>query len=208
MQVRAFRNAGEFLILATKHPEHLPTLDAARDFHLRPAVERFGVTMALFIVGPTENVEKTWDSSQFKPVRDNQPFLAGNIQHIFSLQQVGSTFIKPAMRPLLQVIGGLFILLLLLLQDSLSPLANLALITPVAFVTGSFFPALFEAAAENPLGVFAADSIGAAIGSMASFFIPVVFGFDWFFIFATVTFWVTALATFLFFRNLKSAAGG
>jgi len=119
---------------------------------------------------------------------------------------MGSTFIKPAMRPLFQVIGGLFILLLLLVQDSLSPLANLALIAPVAFVTGSFFPALFEAAAENPLGVFAADSIGAAIGSMASFFIPIVFGFDWFFVFATVIFWATAFATFLFFRNLKSAA--
>jgi hypothetical protein len=41
---------------------------------------------------------------------------------------------------------------------------------------------------------------------MASFFIPIVFGFDWFFVFATVIFWATAFATFLFFRNLKSAA--
>jgi hypothetical protein len=41
---------------------------------------------------------------------------------------------------------------------------------------------------------------------MASFFIPIVFGFDWFFVFATAIFWATAFATFLFFRNLKSAA--
>jgi hypothetical protein len=292
LRVRAFRNAGEFLILAARQAEYLPTLEQAREFYLRPAVARFGEAIAPLAVGTTVNVEKTWDSSQFKPIRDNQPFLAGNVQHIFSLRQVGklfmlvlglllgfsallylllrkrgnpdipdrsfsqllvislivganflimehylilllfsklyvyrdalvlgaisfllitgmgSTFIKPAMRPLLQVTGGLFILLLLLFQDSLSPLANLALIAPVAFVTGSFFPALFEAAAENPLGVFAADSIGAAIGSMASFFIPIVFGFDWFFVFATVIFWATAFATFLFFRNLKSATAG
>jgi hypothetical protein len=36
---------------------------------------------------------------------------------------------------------------------------------------------------------------------MASFFIPIVFGFSWFFAFATVMFWATAIATFLFFRN-------
>ena len=71
----------------------------------------------------------------------------------------------------------------------------------MAFVTGSFFPALFEAAAENPLGVFAADSIGAAIGSLVSFFIPIVFGFDWFFAFATAIFWATAIATYVFFCN-------
>ena len=290
MQVSAYRNAGEFLILAAKRTEYLPTLKAAREFYLRPAIERFGEDKAPLLVGPTVKVEKTWQPSEFKPIRDNQPFLAGNVQHIFSVQQVGklfalvlgllcgftallylllrnrgnpsipgrsfsqlilislfvganfliiehylilvlfsklyvyrdalvlgaisfllitgmgSTFIKPAMRPLFQVIGGLFILLLLLTQDSLTPLGNLALIAPVAFVTGSFFPALFEAAAENPLGVFAADSIGAAIGSMVSFFIPIVFGFDWFFVFATVIFWATAFATFLFFRNLKSAA--
>jgi hypothetical protein len=290
MQVSAYRNAGEFLILAAKRTEYLPTLNAASEFYLRPAKERFGEDMAPLLVGPIVKVNKTWQPSEFKPISDNQPFLAGNVQHIFSIQQVGklfalvlgllcafsallylllrnrgnpsipgrsfsqlifislfvganflviehylilvlfsklyvyrdalvlgaisfllitgmgSTFIKPAMRPLFQLTGGLFILLLLLTQDSLTPLGNLALIAPVAFVTGSFFPALFEAAAENPLGVFAADSIGAAIGSMVSFFIPIVFGFEWFFVFATVLFWATAFATFLFFRNLKSAA--
>ena len=288
LQVRAYRNGGEFLILAATRAEYLPTLDQARDFYLRPALAQYGEKFAPFFVDPTVMVEKTWDSSQFKPIRDNQPFLAGNVQHIFSRQQVGilfvlvlgllagfagvlflllrhrgdpaipgrsfpqlvlislfvganflviehylilalfqklyvyrdalvlgaisfllitgmgSTFIKPSMRPLFQLTGGLFMLLLLFLQDSLSPLVNLALIAPVAFVTGSFFPALFEAAAGNPLGVFAADSIGAAIGSMASFFIPIVFGFDWFFVFASVIFWATSLVTFLFFRNLKA----
>jgi hypothetical protein len=120
------------------------------------------------------------------------------------LSGLGSTFITPRLRPLLQVTGGFFILLLLLYHDSLSPWGSIALLAPVAFVTGSFFPALFEAAAENPLAVFAADSIGAAIGSLASFFIPIVFGFEWFFVTATILFWATAFATYLFFRRLPA----
>ena len=287
LHVRAYRTASEFLILATKRYEDLPTLQQVQEFYYRPAAAEIGRTLAsLFVHTPVE-VTKTWDNASFKPIRDDQPFLAGNIQHIFSLQQVttlfvlvsglmlalggllmwllrkrgnpgipnrsfsqvllislfvganflviehylilalfqklyvyrdalvlgaigflvitglGSTFIKPRMRPPLQVVGGIFILLLLIFHDSLSPWANLALLAPVAFVTGSFFPALFEAAAENPLAVFAADSIGAAIGSLASFFIPIVFGFSWFFVFATFMFWATALVTYLFFRNLN-----
>jgi spermidine synthase len=286
LQVRSYRNGAEFLILAAKRIDDLPELEEVQEFYLRPAAAKFGKNFASFFVDTPVSVEKTWDEATFKPIRDNQPFLAGNVQHIFSLQQVGtlfalvvslllvfsalllvllrkkgnpgipgrsfpqlvlislfvganflvmehylilvlfkklyvyrdalvlgaisfliisglgSTFITPRLRPSLQFIGGLFMLLLLLFHDSLSPWANLALLAPVAFVTGSFFPALFEAAAENPLGVFAADSIGAAIGSMASFFIPIVFGLDRFFLFASVMFWLTALATLLFFRNL------
>jgi hypothetical protein len=290
LAVRAFHNGSEFLILAAKKQAYLPTLEQVEAFYLKPAVERFGDGFARFFVNPTVAFQKTWDDSMFKPITDNQPFLAGNVQHIFSLRQLGllfvlvlglmivfagflylllrkrgnpeipgrsfsqliivslfvganflimehylilmlfrklyvyrdalvlgaisfliitglgSSLIKPALRPRLQIAGGLFILVLLLVQDNLSPLANLALIAPVAFVTGSFFPALFEAAARNPLGVFAADSVGAAFGSMASFFIPIVFGFDWFFLFATVIFWGTALIVFQFFRNLEITA--
>ena len=289
LQVRAYRNAGEFLILAARQADVLPTLEDVQQFYLRPASEQVGEVFASLLVDKPGSVAKTWDIASFRPIRDDQPFLAGNVQHIFSLQQVGtlfaltsvlllafaalllwlvrkrgnpgipgrsfpqlllislfvganflviehylilalfkklyvyrdalvlgaicfliisglgSTFITPRLRPLLQFIGGAFILLLLLYHESLSPWANIALLAPVAFVTGSFFPALFEAAAENPLGVFAADSIGAAAGSMASFFIPIVFGFNWFFVFATVMFWATALATFLFFRNVDTA---
>ena len=288
LRVRSYRNGGEFLILAANRTDDLPGLQEVQEFYLQPAAARFGEAFASFFVDTPVAVEKSWDHSTFRPIRDNQPFLAGNVQHIFSLQQVGtlftlvaslllafagllvvllrkkgnpgipgrsfpqlvlislfvganflviehylilalfkklyvyrdalvlgaisfliisglgSTFITPRLRPLFQFIGGLFILLLLLFHDSLSPWANLALLAPVAFVTGSFFPALFEAAAENPLAVFAADSIGAAIGSMASFFIPIVFGFNWFFVFATLMFWATAFVTFLFFRNLDT----
>ena len=285
LAVRVFRNRGEFLILAARRADSLPTLEDVQAFYLRPAVARVGAALApLFVDMPVEP-GKDWERSNFRPIRDDQPFLAGNVHNIFSMHQVGelfvlvaalmacfallllllvrkqgdpgipgksfsqvvlvslfvganflviehylilalfsklyvyrdalvlgaigfliitglgSTFITPRLRPLFQVAGCLFILLLLLFHEQLSPWQNLALLAPVAFVTGSFFPALFEAAAGNPLGVFAADSIGAAIGSMASFFIPIVFGFSWFFAFATFMFWATALATFLFFRK-------
>ncbi len=289
LHVRAYRTASEFLILASRNAEALPTLRQVQEFYFRPAAVQFGPALAPLLVHTPVEVRKTWDKATFKPIRDDQPFLAGNIQHIFSLQQVGtlfalvsalmialgglliwllrkrgdpripgrsfpqvvlislfvganflviehylilalfqklyvyrdalvlgaisflvitglgSTFITARMRPLLQVLGGVFILLLLVFHESLSPWANLALLAPVAFVTGSFFPALFEAASDNPLAVFAADSIGAAIGSLASFFIPIVFGFSWFFVFATFMFWATAMVTFLFFRNLSIA---
>ncbi len=289
LHVGAYRTGDEFLILAAKRADRLPTLQQVQEFYLGPAIAYFGETLAPFYVDTPVAVQKTWDMASFRPIRDDQPFLAGNVQHIFSLQQVGmlfilvsglmatlgglllwllrkkgnpqipsrsfsqvvlislfvganflviehylilalfqklyvyrdalvlgaisfliitglgSTFITPQLRPAFQLIGGLFILLLLFFHDSLSPWANLALLAPVAFVTGSFFPALFETAADNPLAVFAADSIGAAIGSLASFFIPIVFGFDWFFMFASMMFWTTAIITFLFFRGLNTA---
>ncbi|MGD8615375.1 MAG: hypothetical protein PVI91_06885 [Gammaproteobacteria bacterium] len=296
LHVRAYRTHGEFLILAAKRSDYLPTLREVQDFYLEPAAARFGRDLAPYFADTPVEFEKTWDGASFRPIRDDQPFLAGNVQHIFSLQQVGALFalvcgllvvlggllllvlrnkgdpripgrsfsqvvlislfiganflviehylilalfnklyvyrdalvlgaisflvisglgsslITPRVRPPLQFAGGVCILLLLLFHDGLSPWASVALLAPVAFVTGSFFPTLFEAAAENPLAVFAADSIGAAIGSMASFFIPIVFGFSWFFVFATAMFWTTALATFVFFRNLNRlparASGG
>jgi hypothetical protein len=285
LQVRVYRNRGEFLIMAARRADSLPALGEVQEFYLEPAVKSLGATLAPFFVDMPVELGKTWERSSFRPISDDQPFLAGNVQHIFSMQQVGKLFllvaglmtgfallllllvrkkgssgvpgksflqvvlvslfvganflviehylilalfkklyvyrdalvlgaisfliisglgsslITPRLRPVFQFAGGLFILLLLIFHENLSPWESLALLAPVAFVTGSFFPALFEAAAENPLGVFAADSIGAAIGSMASFFIPIVFGFSWFFAFATVMFWATAIATFLFFRN-------
>ncbi|TNF91331.1 MAG: hypothetical protein EP297_16120, partial [Gammaproteobacteria bacterium] len=288
LHMRAFRTQGEFLILAAKHSNYLPTLEDVKEFYQQPT-GMMGFMPYYFFDTPRE-VEKTWDSSSFTPISDEQPFLAGNVQHIFSLEKVGqlfalvggllcilaivllillrkrgnpkiqgkpfsqvvlvsllvganflviehylilalfkklyvyrdalvlgaigflvisglgSTLITQRLRPVFQFTGGVFILLILLYHESLSPWEHIALLAPVAFVTGSFFPALFEAAAKNPLGVFAADSIGAAIGSMVSFFIPIVFGFTWFFSIATVIFWITAFATYLFFRNLNMSA--
>ncbi len=115
---------------------------------------------------------------------------------------LGSMLVSPRWRPACQALAGALLLILAFHHTSLPPWAALGLLAPVAFVTGSFFPALFEAAADNPLGVFAADAVGSAIGAMASFFIPIVLGFDWLYGFATVWFLITALGVYLFFRGL------
>jgi hypothetical protein len=289
LAVRAYRNQGEVLILSAKSPDYLPSLETVQAFYLRPARALFGPDFNPPFINLPKTVEKTWDKAEFEPIRDDQPFLAGNVRHIFSLHQVGqlallvgalmaglsltllllvrkrgnpgipgrsyaqtigvsllvganflilehyliltlfeklyvyhdalvlgaisfliitglgSSLIAARSRPTFQLLGAIFILLLLLLQDAISPWIGLALLAPVAFVTGSFFPALFEAAADSPLGVFAADSIGAAIGSMISFFIPIVFGFEWFFVIATLMFWLTAAAIYRFFHGGRGA---
>ena len=273
------------VILAAGSPEDLPSLEAVRAFYLRPVRAIFGPDFTPPFANLPLTVEKTWSKAEFEPIRDDQPFLAGNVQHIFSLHQVGqlallvgglmlgftlalllvlrkrgnpsipgrsyaqtigvsllvganflvlehylilalfqklyvyhdalvlgavsflvitglgSSLIAAGSRPAFQLLGGLFILVLLLVHDSITPWIGLALLAPVALVTGSFFPALFEAAADNPLGVFAADSIGAAIGSMVSFFVPIVLGFEWFFVIATLVFWLTAVAIYRFFST-------
>lgn len=223
LTVRAFRNRGEFLILAARHEALLPTLDEVREFYLAPAIERFGRGFAGFFIDNPIVVDKTWEMSEFHPIHDDQPFLAGNVQHIFSVQQVGKLFqlvggllaifavllmlmvhrkgrlvipgrsysqlvlisllvganfliiehylilvlfkklyvyrdalvlgaisflvmtglgsslITARWRPLFQFIGGLFVLLLLAYHETLPPWANVMLLAPVAFVTGSFF---------------------------------------------------------------------
>lgn len=290
LAVRAFRNAGEFLILAARRIEQLPTLEEVREFYLRPATDAVGADLAPLLVDLPVEVPRRRDPAAFRPIRDDRPFLAGNVQHIFSVEQVtrlllivaglllalsaalmlllrrrgdpgipgrsfvqvvtisllvganflvlehylilalfeklyvyrdalvlgavgflvitglGSTFITARRRPALQLTAGLLLVPLVLFHAELPAWADLALLAPVALVTGSFFPALFEAAAQNPLAVFAADAVGAAAGSMASFFIPIVLGFDAFFLFAGAVFWATALATFLFFRGARPPA--
>ena len=285
LNVNTFRSSTDILILASASENLLPNIEEVRQFFSGPRD-------SLVPHGPSGGaplrVTKTWDDDAFKPITDNQPFLAGNVQHIFSVEQVGklfllvagllilfagllifsmarkgksyipnrsfsqtlwisvlvganflvmehylilalfkkiyvyhdalvlgaisflvisglgSTLITTKYRPVFQLAGSVFILILLFSHNSLSPLANVLLLAPVAFVTGSFFPALFEAAAEKPRVVFAADAIGSAIGMMLSFFVPIVFGFNWFFVIGTAVFLITVMGTYLFFKDLKT----
>ena len=121
------------------------------------------------------------------------------------LSGLGSIFISVRLLPLFQLIGSIFCILLLFLQPILSPTATILLLAPVAFVTGSFFPALFEQASHNPLAVFAMDAVGAGLGSMTAFFLPIAFGFDIFFPVAAGVFVLTSICTYLFFRRRTPA---
>lgn len=284
LRVNAFQSSTDILILAAAHEHLIPNIEGARQFFRGPkdSLVPQGVTG-----GAPLRISKTWDDGEFKPITDNQPFLAGNVQHIFSIDQVGrlfllvagililfasvlilfiarkgksfitgrtfnqtlwisvlvganflimehylilalfkkmyvyhdalvlgaisflivsglgSTLITAKHRPAFQFVGGVFILILLFSQDYLSPAANILLLAPIAFVTGSFFPALFEAASKKPLVVFAADAIGSAVGMMVAFFVPIIFGFSLYFIVGTVVFLSTAIGTYLFFKELK-----
>lgn len=118
------------------------------------------------------------------------------------LSGLGSLAIGPRFRVPAQAAAAALLLALVLGLEYLPLSAALALVAPAAFVTGSFFPALFEACRRNPLVVFAMDAIGAALGSALSFFLPIAFGFSTFFPLAAAVFAVTAFATGLFARNL------
>ncbi|MGQ9590239.1 MAG: spermidine synthase [Planctomycetota bacterium] len=118
------------------------------------------------------------------------------------LSGLGSIAIGPKLRVPAQAAAAALLFALVFAQRHLSFGAVLALAAPAAFVTGSFFPALFEACRRNPLAVFAMDAIGAALGSALSFFLPIAFGFSTFFPLAAAAFAGTALATWSFAKGL------
>jgi hypothetical protein len=76
---------------------------------------------------------------------------------------------------------------------------------PVAIATGTFFPALFDRAAANPLAVFALDAIGAGLGAVLATFVPILWGFGTLFVVAGCTFGLTAAADALFHTDRRSA---
>ena len=288
MTVRAMWNREDYLILAGRSEiSRLPEMDELWRFF---EDERDGLGLPAR-PGSRPHPFFVLDDPSFRAISDDQPFLAGNIRHIFSLSQVyvlfglvagllvvagaailwvlrragdpgipgrsyvqvatfsflvganflvfehyvilalfktlyvfhdalvlgaisflvvsglGSVLIRPRWRPLLQLLGAAFAVALLLLGPHLSAQVTLLLVAPVAFVTGSFFPALFEAAARNPVAVFAMDALGAAWGSMVAFFLPIAFGFRFFFPVGSAIFLLTALSAYLFFRRGKEPAG-
>jgi len=113
---------------------------------------------------------------------------------------LGSILVTPRTRGIFQILAALLLVPLVLFQGRLPVEATVALLAPVAFVTGSFFPALFELAWRNPLCVFAMDAVGAAAGSALAFFIPIAFGFSWFFPVGCIVFASTAFFTWRFCR--------
>jgi spermidine synthase len=118
------------------------------------------------------------------------------------LSGLGSLITGRRLRPVVTGLGVVAIVVLLAVPGRLSANGVLALMAPVALATGSFFPALFDQSARNPLGVFALDAIGAGLGSIVSTFIPILFGFGPFFVLAGLLFLVTAAANLAFHRGL------
>ena len=106
------------------------------------------------------------------------------------------------LRPLATGVGALAVIILLIASDRFPATAVVALIAPVALVTGSFFPALFDLAHRNPLAVFAFDAIGAGFGALAASLLPITFGLGAFLYLAAAVFLITAAANSLFHYRL------
>ena len=97
---------------------------------------------------------------------------------------------------------------LLLGGHRLPILGVLLAVAPVALTTGTFFPALFDRAAANPLAVFALDAIGAGLGAVLATFVPIIWGFGAFFAVAGALFGVTAAIDVTFHRGLATGSSG
>jgi hypothetical protein len=109
----------------------------------------------------------------------------------------GSLLKKRWLLPLVAVGFGV-----LMLGSYRLPLAGVLLAAaPVALATGTFFPALFDRAAANPLAVFALDAIGAGLGAVLATFVPILWGFGAVFVVAGALFALTAAADALFHRG-------
>ena len=116
LAVRVYRNRGEFLIMAAQQADSLPTLEEVQAFYMRPAAALVGAGLAPFFVDMPVEPGKTWERSAFRPIRDDQPFLAGNVHNIFSMQQVGKLFALVA-----GLMAGFAVLLLLLVRKAGNP---------------------------------------------------------------------------------------
>jgi len=92
------------------------------------------------------------------------------------LSGLGSMFVSERYRKVAYAISGVSCGILLVFGSQLPALGVAGAIVPGAFALGSYFPSLFEAAQRNPLAVFAMDAVGAALGSLCAFFVPIVFG--------------------------------
>jgi len=130
--------------------------------------------------------------SVFKKMYVFQDSLALGAVSFLIVSGCGSVFITQRSRAPIQVAALACLGTVVFLEKHLPVAALLACLLPVAFATGSFFPAIFELACRNPLAVFAMDAVGAAVGSALAFFIPIAFGLSVFFPIAALVFAATS----------------
>lgn len=107
MNVKAFKNAGEFLILARKN-KNLPIPAHSGIAQILGNLLPQGATASESTKLPRGTAPyeyKVGHDSEFKPVTDNRPFLGGNLSHIFSTRQVVQLYGTGALILLLAGIG-------------------------------------------------------------------------------------------------------
>ena len=109
------------------------------------------------------------------------------------LSGIGSMMVNSKLRRLTILTALICYFILTLAYAWLPDWMMVGLMIPGAIAAGTFFPLLFEKAANNPLGVFAMDAIGAALGSLLAAAIPILFGFQIYGIIALTMFAGTVL---------------
>ncbi len=127
--------------------------------------------------------------------------LALAIVYFLTLSGLGSLVGTRVPRGWLIVLSAIGLGTLTVLGQQLQVTAVLLAAAPIALTTGTFFPALFERAAANPLSVFALDAIGAGLGAILATFVPILWGFGTFIGLTLVVFALTAAADALFHRD-------
>lgn len=127
--------------------------------------------------------------------------LMAGVVVFLALSGLGSLFLpKRNLRTLLAV-AVVMAVLSCWAQPGWGSAAALAALAPLVLVTGSLFPALFDQVPAARLAMFAMDAVGAAIGGLLSFFVPILFGFQVFEGLALFLFALTGVGLVLFLRR-------
>jgi hypothetical protein len=130
--------------------------------------------------------------------------LALAVVAFLALSGLGSLAGPLVPRRWLLIISAVGVSALLLGGHRLSIPGVLLATAPVALTTGTFFPALFDRAAANPLAVFALDAIGAGFGALLATFVPILWGFGALFAVTAAVFALTSASDELFHRGLPA----
>ena len=104
---------------------------------------------------------------------------------------------------LIPLIGVSLLLSVGWFYEPASGMRALLLLIPLAMVAGTFFPVVFDQVPSGRLELFVMDALGAAMGALLSFFIPMLYGFRVFGIIVFVVLLLTMGGMFWFLLRTR-----
>jgi hypothetical protein len=120
--------------------------------------------------------------------------LALGVVGFLTLSGLGSLFSSPRFQTVAAASAVGLLGFFLLAGSPASAFWRCLFIAPAAMLSGSFFPVLFDRTSQNPLAVFAFDSVGAGLGALLATFVPIALGIDAFYLVAAGVFVLTVIA--------------
>ena len=121
-----------------------------------------------------------------------------------TLTGIGSLLIPKRLLPMITVVTLVLAPIFALWGSRAWPVAGaITMLVPAVLATGTFFPVIFEAIPMGRLQLFSMDAVGAALGAILAFFVPMLFGFQVFTIVVMSVFLITGICmlAFLFFSR-------